>query len=90
MFENYSTAFPDAMMKELGCPLGKKPNWRYLDRPALRVIKPKMTVIGSIRYCYSQRDIEKGLTIEQFYKQQGRVFEKGDWVFPFPKGRVGE
>ena len=82
MFENHSTAFPDAMMKDLGCPMGLKPNWRFLDGPDLRKIKPKMTVIGSIRKCYSQRDLEKGLTIVQFYEQQGRVYEHGDWIFP--------
>ena len=82
MFENHSTAFPDAKMKDLGCPRGRKPNWRYLDRPDLRKIHPKMAVIGSILKCYSQRDLEKGLTIVQFYEQQGRVFEHGDWVFP--------
>ena len=82
MHENHSTAFPHAMMQDLGCPSGRKPNWRYIDRPTMRKTKPSMPQIGSILKCYSQRDLETGLTPEQFYEKQGRIFKRGDWIFP--------
>lgn len=85
MYENHSTAFPHAKMQDLGCPRGRKPNWVFLDMPDRREMKPNMPTIGQIRNCYSQRDLEKGLTIVQFYEQQGRICERGDWIFP--KGR---
>ena len=82
MYENHSSAFPDAKMKDLGCPLGRKPNWRYIDNPTWRKIRPNMPTINQIRDCYSQRDIEEGLTPAQFYEKQGRIYKNGEWVFP--------
>lgn len=82
MYENHSTAFPDAKMKDLGCPRGRKPNWKYIDRAEMRAINPRLATVGQLIHCYSQRDLEAGLTIEQFYEKQGRVYQSGDWIHP--------
>ena len=82
MYENYSSAFPHAKMQNLGCPLGRTPNWKYIDRAEMRAINPRLATVGQLRNCYSQRDLEAGVTIVQFYEKQGRVYQSGDWIHP--------